>query len=60
MQKLFHMTLVCMKGKCKKLLSLCVYVCVNVCVYVCWFLELKKTWLIDHSRNFMQNLRLCL
>lgn len=27
-----------------------------LCVHVCWFLELKKTWLIDHSRNFMQGI----
>lgn len=40
-----------MRGKCK---SFCVCVCVNVCVHVCWFLELKKTWLMDHSRNFIQ------
>ena len=27
-----------------------------MCVHVCWFLELKKTWLIDHSRNFMKGI----
>ena len=41
-------------------MCVCVCVCVNVCVHVCWFLELKKTWLTDHSRNFIQGIWDCL